>query len=123
MIKIKLALVDSDEVYLKRITKLFSSKFQNQIDIYSFSDGLTVADAVREKKINVLIATQDMEINTDKLADFCMFAYFTDSISIASYNNKKSICKYQRADLIYKQILGLYSEKLADKVRYKNITG
>ena len=123
MIKIKLALVDSDEVYLKRITKLFSSKFQNQIDIYSFSDGLTVADAVREKKINVLIATQDIEINTDKLADFCMFAYFTDSISIASYNNKKSICKYQRADLIYKQILGLYSEKLADKVRYKNITG
>ncbi len=120
MIKIKLGIVDSDKTYLNRISKIFNSRYKNQIEIYSFADQATVSEAVRENKINVLIAAQDMEIKTDRLADFCMFAYMVESKMIDTYNDHRVICKYQRADLIYKQILGLYSEKLADKVKYKN---
>ncbi len=120
MIKIKLGIIDNDRIYLNRISKYFSTNYKNQVEIYSFTDESTVAEAVRQNKINVLVASQDSEIRTDRLADFCMFAYFVDSKMIDTYNDHHAICKFQRADLIYKQLLGLYSEKLADKVKYKN---
>ena len=120
MIKIKLGIVDHDRVYLDRISKYFNNNYKNQVEVYSFTDESTVTEAVRQNKINVLMAAQDIEIRTDRLADFCMFAYFIDSKMIDTYSDYHAICKFQRADLIYKQILGLYSEKLADKVKYKN---
>ncbi|MDO5560979.1 MAG: hypothetical protein Q4F95_15460 [Oscillospiraceae bacterium] len=120
MIKIKLGLVDADPVYLNRITELFTRKYQEQIEVYSFTDAKNIPQIVREKRINVLIASQDIMIDTQQIADFCMFAYFVDYNTIETYNKKRVVCKYQKADLIYKQILGLYSEKLADKVKYKN---
>lgn len=120
MIKIKLGIVDSDKLYLSRLTKLFELRYKNQIEIYSFSDFSNVPDAVRENKINVLLAAQDVQVQTGRLADYCMFAYLVESKQIDTYNKCRTICKYQRTDLIYKQLLGLYSEKLADKVRYKN---
>lgn len=119
MIKIKLGIVDSDVLYLRRFTDLMGKKYSNQIEMYSFTDSSSVLQSVRENRINVLIVSHDTQINTGELADFCMFAYLTDSGMIDTYNGYKTICRYQRADVIYRQILGLYSEKLADKVRYR----
>ena len=78
MIKIKLGIVDHDSVYLDRISKYFNNNYKNQVEVYSFTDESTVTEAVRQNKINVLMAAQDIEIRTDRLADFCMFAYFVD---------------------------------------------
>ena len=119
MIKIKLGIVDSDRLYLERLTELIGKKYRNQIEIYSFTEPSSVLQAVRENRINVLAVSQDTEIKTENLAEFCMFAYLTDSAVIDTYKGHRTICRYQRADVIYKQILGLYSEKLADKVRYR----
>ncbi|MDD6826725.1 MAG: hypothetical protein PUE12_11585 [Oscillospiraceae bacterium] len=119
MIKIKLGIVDSDRLYLKRLTDFLGRKYSTQIEIYSFSESEGVLEAVKENRINVLAVSSDTEIDPDKIADFCMFAYITDSGIIDTYNGRRTIFRYQRADVIYKQILGLYSEKLADKVRYR----
>lgn len=123
MIKIKLGIADSDLLYLNRLTKLFSSQYKNQIEIYSFSESSCVAEAVRENKINVLLVSQDANVHADTIADYCVFAYLVDSRHIDEFNSCKTICKYQRADIIYRQILGLYSEKLSDKVKYRNSSG
>lgn len=119
MIKIKLGIVDSDRLYLERITELIGKKYSDQIELYSFSDPSSVLQSVRDNRINFLAVSQDIQINTDSLADFCMFAYLTDSGVIDTYNGYRTICRYQRMDVIYRKILGLYSEKLADKVRYR----
>lgn len=119
MIKIKLGIADSNRLYLDRFTKLIERKYKNQIEIYSFSDPEAVPQAVKDNKINVLMVSQDMDISSDSIAEFCMFSYLSDSAQIDTYNGQKTICKYRRIELIYRQILGLYSEKLADKVRYR----
>lgn len=119
MIKIKLGIADSDRLYLERITDFISRKYRDQIEIYSFTEISQVIQSVRENRINVLIASQDSQIDSDNLADFCMFAYLTDSGVIDTYNGHRTICRYQKIDVIYRQILGMYSEKLADKVRYR----
>lgn len=120
MIKIKLGMVDDDILYLKRLSELFSTRYKEQIEIYSFSDAAKVPDAVRENRLNVLLVSHNVNLDPDLIADFCVFAYFSESSDIDTLNDKKVVCKYQKAEVIYKQIISLYSEKLTDKVRYKN---
>lgn len=54
------------------------------------------------------------EINTDELPKRCGFAYLVDGNNIESVREQRAICKFQKADLIYKQILSLYSENASE---------
>ena len=61
-------------------------------------------------RIDVLVACDSFDINVDVLPKRCGFAYFVDAVDVDSINDQRAICKFQKADLIYKQILSIYSE-------------
>ena len=65
-------------------------------------------------KIDVLLASENFEVDTKALPARCSFAYFVESMGIESFRDKPAICKFQKAELIYKQILSIYSEKATD---------
>ena len=52
MIKIKLGIVDSDRLYLKRLTDFLGRKYSTQIEIYSFSESEGVLEAVKNGNIS-----------------------------------------------------------------------
>ena len=108
--KIKLAILDADENYLNRIASAFSSKFVDKLEVYSFMDEPTALDTVSKGRIDVLIAGDSFEIDVSRLPKRCGFAYFVDSVQIDSYKGHRTICKYQKAELIYKEILSIFSE-------------
>lgn len=108
--KIKLALLDSDNNYLNRIVNAFNAKFVDKFEIYSFTKYEKAMSALEASHIDVLVASNYFDIEVDKLPKRCGFAYFVDSADIDSINNQKAICKFQKADLIYRQILSIYSE-------------
>ncbi len=109
--KIKLAILEKDQNYLNRIVNVFGTKYADKFQIYSFTD-IDVAFATLETaKIEVLVASDSFEIDVAKLPKRCGFAYFVDSADVELLNNQRAICKFQKADLIYKQILSVYSEK------------
>lgn len=108
--KIKLAILEKDQSYLNRIVSVFGTKYADKFQIYSFTD-IDVAYATLETaKIEVLIANDAFEIDVKKLPKRCGFAYFVDSADVEMLNGQRVICKFQKADLIYKQILSIYSE-------------
>lgn len=108
--KIRLAILENDKRYLERIVEVFSSKFVDKIEVYSFTDCETALTTINDLKIDVVIVSDTFDIDIDKIPNKCGFAYFVENPDIEVINNKKAICKYQKADLIYKQILNLYSE-------------
>lgn len=108
--KIKLAILESDEGYLRRIVSVFSTKYADKFEIYSFTDKETALAALNPSKIDVFVANESFEIDFTKIPKRCGFAYFVDSADIDLLNNQPTICRFQRADLIYKQILSIYSE-------------
>ena len=114
--RIRLALVESDEGYLNRIVTAFNKKYVDKFEIYSFTKLDAALDGVSKYKIDVLIASDDFEVDTEKLPSRCGFAYFVDSSDVELVREVQAICKYQRADLIYKQILGIYSELAGEMV-------
>lgn len=108
--KIKLALLDDDLGYLNRIVAVFSTKYSDKFEIYSFTDKDVALAALENSKIDVLVSGDMFDIDVNVLPKRCGFAYFVESAEIDTYNDQRVICKFQKADLIYKQILSIYSE-------------
>lgn len=108
--KIKLAILEKDQGYLNRIVSVFGTKYADKFQIYSFTDPEVAMSALETAKIEVMVASDAFDIDFNKLPKRCGFAYFVDSLDIESLNGQSAICKFQKADLIYKQILSIYSE-------------
>lgn len=108
--RIKLAILDNDLIYLKRIVSLFNSKYAADLEIYSFTEQETAILNLAANKIDVFLASDSFEIELTQIPSKCGFAYFVDDANVESINDQKAICKFQRVDLIYKQIVSLYSE-------------
>lgn len=115
--KIKLALLESDSGYLGRVVPMFNNKYANELEIYSFTDVDAAMECLEEKKIDVLLASDVFKINYSLIPKRCGFAYLVESLDIDRIESHKAICKFQKGELIYKQILSIYSEHVP------NITG
>jgi cellulose biosynthesis protein BcsQ len=112
--KIKVAILGTDQNYLNRIVAVFNTKYSDKLETYSFTDEKSAMSTIDITKIDVFIAGETFEIDTKKLPQRCGFAYFVDSAEIEQLREQKTIYKFQKADLIYKQILSIYSENTAN---------
>lgn len=109
--KIKVALLEKDKSYLDRFISAFNAKFADKIELYSFTDKNIAIESLEDNRIDVFVAGESFEIDVNDIPSKCVFAYFVDTPGIDSFSGQSAICKYQKADLIYKQFLSLYSEK------------
>lgn len=110
-VKIKLAILDNDKSYLSRLLSVFGTKYADRLEIYSFTDPDVALDTLVKAKIDVLLASDGFDIDPQKLPNRCALAYLVDTAGIETIREQHAICKFQKADLIYKQILSVYSEK------------
>lgn len=108
--KIKLAILEKDHNYLDRIVSVLSSKYTDNFEIYSFTNHDIALSALDESRIDVFVAAEGFEIDVTQLPKRCAFAYLVESANLDTFNNQRAIGKFQRADLIYRQILSIYSE-------------
>lgn len=108
--KIKLAILEKDQSYLNRVVNVFGTKYADKFQIYSFTDMDVAIGTLETARIEVMVASDAFEIDTGKIPKRCGFAYFVDAADVDTLNGQRAICKFQKADLIYKQILSIYSE-------------
>lgn len=117
--KINLALFDNDANYLNRLVVAFNAKYSDKFEIYSFTDAEYAIQNVSSSKMDVFVAGTDLNINVARLPERCCFAYFTPDSSVEKINGFAAIGKFQKIDLIYRQILGLYAEKAGNWSSHK----
>lgn len=108
--KIKLAIIESDVNYLNRIVSVFSTKYSDKFELYSFSSVALAIPAIAASKIDVVIVSESIDFDRSMIPKRCGFAYFVDAVDIESIHDQPAICRFQRADLIYKQVLSIYAE-------------
>lgn len=117
--KIKLAILEHDRSYLTRIVSAFGRKYADKFEIYSFTSPDVALDTLNSARIEVLLSSDAFEIDVTRLPNRCAFAYLIDSADVEMVNNQRAICKFQKADEIYKQILSVYSEKASTITGFK----
>jgi ATPases involved in chromosome partitioning len=112
--KIKLMLLDNDEIYLNRITSFFVNEYSEKLEVYSFTDINTALTTLKSARINTLISSCNFEIDTSLLPSNCELVYFAESADIKAYKGKPAVYKFQMVENIYKAILNIYSEYTSD---------
>ena len=113
--KIRLALLESDKNYLDVISQSFESKYSDKLEMYSFTDISIALESLNKYKIDVFLADSSFEIPDETIPMRCAFSYLTETYGTDTVKGQNAICKFQKADLIYKYILNIYSEK-ADNI-------
>lgn len=108
--KMKLAILEPDYGYINKIVSVFNTKYSD-VEIYSFTDKEIAMVELIKNKIDVLVANELFDFEDQEIPDYCGFAYFVENIGIDTTKGHQAICKYQKVDLIYKQILSIYAEK------------
>ncbi|MFG6358234.1 MAG: chromosome partitioning protein ParA [Acetatifactor sp.] len=111
--KIRLAILEKDEVYLKRLESVFNVKYADKLEIYTTTDREFALQSLQDKRIDVFLADETFDIETALLPSNCGFAYLVDTVDIERVRDAAAVCKFQKAETIYRQILGLFSEKTA----------
>lgn len=109
--KIKLAILESDKSYLDHIVASFNRSYSEKFEIYSFTCETSALNTLVDSKIDVFLASDNFEIQMSKVPPKCSFAYLVDSKDIETFNDQPVICKFQKAELIYKEILSMFAEK------------
>lgn len=109
--KIRLAILDKDAIYVERIAKVFEAKYADALEIYSFTEVELAKERLKDTKIDVFLASDAFEIDPREIPPHCGFAYLVESSDISSVKDQHVVCKFQRIEMIYKQILNLYSER------------
>ncbi|MBO5857368.1 MAG: chromosome partitioning protein ParA [Clostridia bacterium] len=108
--KIKLAVLDNDQIYLQRLVSSLSMKYSDKFEIYSFTDEKIAVETIEKSRVDVFIASDVFKIDTKALPVNCGFAYLVNSADIEMLDEQRVISKFQKIDMIYKQILSIYSE-------------
>lgn len=110
--KIKLAILDHDENYLNRISDAFFAKYSEKIELYTFCEVETAQAALGKSHIDVFLASSSFEKEIDfaRIPERCAFNYLVDAPDISALGGKKTICKYQKAENIYLQVLNAFSD-------------
>lgn len=111
--KIKLAIMDENKPYLDRFSATLGTKYAEQLEIYSFTTLEAALPVFEETKIDVVLAGEDFALVLDHLPARCGFAWLVESPDIGAIDGRPCICKYQRMELFYRQILGIYAEQKA----------
>ena len=108
--RIKLAILEKDIGYLNRIESVLSTRYSDSFQLYSFTDPEIAVAALAPERIDIFLANVEFDIDFNRVPKRCGFAYFVDSADVETVNEKMAICKFQKVEMIFKQILSLFSE-------------
>lgn len=109
--RIKLAVLEQDGNYLKRVTSVFNTRFADKLEIFAYTEMQAALSALKASKIDVFLAGDEYELDMEAVPERCGFAWFVDEPALEEFRGQGTICRFQQAEVIYKQILNLYAEK------------
>ena len=112
--KIKLAVLHGNIDYLKRLSSILESKYKDKLAVYSFTDMAVAMDTLGAEKIDVFLAEDSFAVDLAGIPPKCGFAYFVAAPEIDSFNGRPAVCQFQRTELLYKQILNIFSEAVGE---------
>ena len=118
--KIKIAILENDTGYLSRFVNSFEIRYADKVELYSFTELDFALQTLNNINIDIFISSNIFDFDLSYIPKRCEFAYFVDSVDIEMFNGQRAICKFQKIDLIYKQILSIYSENAVNIVGVKS---
>ena len=113
--KTKVAILEQDENYIRRLMNSFQTMYADKLELNIFSSLNQLYEGLKEENFDVILADEKIDVDRERIPRGIGLAYLCESVSVEEIRGIPAVCKYQRADLIYKQILGLREELMEDR--------
>lgn len=108
--KNKIVLLDNDMYYANKIVNILNDRYPDEIEAYAFTRMDLAINFIKEKKIYMLIMSEGIDIEEGQFPSKCGICYLVEDEKIDMINGKKTICKFQKIDSIFRQIKGVCAE-------------
>lgn len=108
--KIRLGILDSDIRYVKRLVSFMNINYADKMEIYAFSELDALEEYLAKKRLDIVVAAPESIPEGYSLPETTALIFFSDSTEIDTIREVRTICKYQKADLIFYEILNIYAE-------------
>ena len=108
--RIRVAIIEQDTGYLEKITNVFNTRYTEQVEIHAFTVMNRAIEFLQSNRVDMILVDEQIEMQLKMFPSKCNLAYLVDSMGIESVKGYPAICKFQKVNLIYKQILSIYSE-------------
>lgn len=106
--RIRLGLLDDDIRYISRLTDYFSEHYTLQIEANLFTGAEQLqAFLDRHGRLDVLLARQELLPDPDGLPGRIQLAYLSEENGLTKLAGRPAVCKYQKAEAIYRAIQSL----------------
>ena len=117
--KIRLALIDTDEDYRKRLSDFYIKNYQDRIEILTFSSIDSFENNRGNKSIDVMLVSENIEDDLSSYSEKICIAYLSDRDLIERKNSIKTINKFKKPEKIYKEILNVLADGINGDIAYK----
>lgn len=113
--KIKIAILDEDKKYVKRLSDYLSLKFNDRVELSVFSNQQAAEKYLKEHRIEVLLIDENMNFGDEGDSAYLKL-YLTENFSISEIRGVPAICKYQKVEDMYKWVMQQYSNHVDNTV-------
>lgn len=119
--RIKVAILDTDENYKSRLLSNLQIKFADKLELYVFSGAEQLNANLKEKGIEMVLSDSSIPYDKEALEQDVLWVYLVKAMEIEEIDGIPAICKFQKVETIYKQILSIYAEHASNvKMRTGN---
>lgn len=118
--KIKLLILSEDEKYIKRFCNAIVECYVDKLELFVFSRIDTALDAVNQIRPDICLIDEEYTDQYFELPRNSEMVYFVNNMGVALLNGKRTICKFQMLENIYKNILDIYADKTAATAVLRN---
>ncbi|MGN0706813.1 MAG: hypothetical protein ACI4JC_02290 [Faecalibacterium sp.] len=121
---IRVGLLDRDEVYISRLANYYSTHTSGaaQLELHLYTDALPLKSQVRN--LDVLVADESMLDDPEEYAQKTILSFWSTDKHEIDRAGRPVICRYQRANEIFRQIQSLAASLKSQGSNYQlNETG
>ncbi len=116
--KIKVAVLDPNIEFMNRLARIFQQKYADRIHLSIFSNQDTLYQSLNDNRTDLVLFDQSVRIKEDRIPEGVTTGYLSAAADVDTIDGIPAICKYQKAEEIYKMMLNLYAEA-ASEVKLK----
>lgn len=112
--KIKVIIVDQDTNYTSHMLQVFQTRYADKVEMRVFSDVNSFYANIREAYADLVLYSSNLQLDTAELPESVVIGCLCEQSGIEEIGGVSAICKYQKVDILYKLMLGLFAEKASD---------
>lgn len=113
---IKLAVLDKNQDYMRRLLDFCREKYADRLEISCFSSEELLTDTLSRDRFDVLLVAEGTDWTRERTPEGTAFAFLTEEL-YQEKDGAPAICRYQRVEQLYREILGLYAQNNAQSLK------